>query len=152
IQYLKQAKELGDILIVGINNDGSIKRLKGSDRPINNLMDRMEVLSAQGCVDHVFSFGSVENDTPTPLIEIIKPDIFVKGGDYKDKIIPERTILEEYGAEIHFLPFVKNLSTSNIINKINHNSRLQIVKTGCKLTGIIVGIFFVCDWTIWEIL
>jgi len=130
IEYLNQAKKLGDILIVGINNDGSIKRLKGPERPINNLLDRIEVLSALGCVDHVFSFGDVNNDTPIDLIKIISPHIFVKGGDYKNKPIPEMKVLKECGSEIIFLPFVKNLSTSNIINKINQDAALKIVKTG----------------------
>jgi len=130
IEYLNQAKKLGDILIVGINNDGSIKRLKGPDRPINNLLDRIEVLSALGCVDHVFSFGNVADDTPINLIELVRPHIFVKGGDYKDKIIPETQVLKECGSKIQFLPFVKNLSTSNIINKINNRTNLKIVKTG----------------------
>jgi len=130
IEYLNQAKKLGDVLIVGINNDGSIKRLKGTERPINNLLDRIEVLSALGCVDHVFSFGSVGNDTPIDLIKTISPHIFVKGGDYKGKVIPEMKALKECGAEIQFLPFVKNLSTSNIINKINNGAAFKIVKTG----------------------
>lgn len=130
IEYLNQAKKLGDILIVGINNDGSIKRLKGPERPINNLLDRIEVLSALGCVDHVFSFGDVSNDTPIDLIKIISPHVFVKGGDYKNKPIPEMEILKECGSEIIFLPFVKNLSTSNIINKITQDAALKIVKTG----------------------
>lgn len=130
IEYLNQARQLGDVLIVGINNDDSIKRLKGTDRPINNLLDRMEVLAALGCVDHVYSFGEKHNDTPIELIKVIRPDVFVKGGDYKGKDIPELKILKEYGTEVHFLPFVKNLSTSNIISKINHGSNFKVSKTG----------------------
>ncbi len=130
IEYLNQARQLGDVLIVGINNDDSIKRLKGPERPINDLLDRMEVLSALGCVDHVYSFGEKHDDTPIELIKVIKPEVFVKGGDYKGKKIPELKILKEYGAEVHFLPFVKNLSTSNIISKINHGSILKVSKTG----------------------
>jgi len=129
IEYLNQAKKLGDVLIVGINTDASIKRLKGPERPINSLLDRIEVLSALSCVDHVFSFGSIADDTPINVIKLVKPAIFVKGGDYKDKVIPELKVLKECGAEIHFLPFVQNLSTSNIINKITNN-HLKIVKTG----------------------
>lgn len=130
IEYLNQARQLGDVLIVGINNDDSIKRLKGPERPINNLLDRMEVLAALGCVDHVYSFGEKHNDTPIELIKVIRPDVFVKGGDYKGRDIPELKILKEYGAEVHFLPFVKNLSTSNIISKINHGSKFKVSKTG----------------------
>lgn len=129
IEYLNQAKRLGDILIVGINNDGSIKRLKGQERPINSLVDRIEVLSALSCVDHVFSFGSIADDTPISMIKLVKPAVFVKGGDYKDKDIPELKVLKECGTDIQFLPFVQNMSTSNIINKITNN-HLKIVKTG----------------------
>jgi D-beta-D-heptose 7-phosphate kinase/D-beta-D-heptose 1-phosphate adenosyltransferase len=130
IEYLNQARQLGDVLIVGINTDESIKRLKGPERPINNLLDRMEVLAALGCVDHVYSFGEKHNDTPIELIKLIKPDVFVKGGDYKGKDIPELKILKEAGAEIQFLPFVKNLSTTDIISRINHGSNLKVSKTG----------------------
>ncbi|WP_368462549.1 adenylyltransferase/cytidyltransferase family protein [Cobetia amphilecti] len=84
MRYLAQAKAMGDRLVVGLNNDESISRLKGPERPINPLKERAMVLSALASVDWVIPFGSVEeNDTPAKLIEMVSPDILVKGGDYK---------------------------------------------------------------------
>lgn len=83
--YLKKAASLGDILVVGINDDDSVRRLKGGDRPLNKLEDRRIVLESLECVDHVIPFGE---DTPLKLIERVEPDVLVKGGDYQaDKIV-----------------------------------------------------------------
>ncbi|MDE6886749.1 MAG: D-glycero-beta-D-manno-heptose-7-phosphate kinase [Helicobacteraceae bacterium] len=111
IEYLKAAKKLGDILVVGINSDSSVKRLKGETRPINSQSDRENVLSAISYVDFVIIF---DEDTPLELIKQIKPDILVKGGDYKDKEVIGSNIV----SKVKILDYVPNKSTTNIINKI----------------------------------
>lgn len=117
VSYLNRAKDLGDILIVGVNSDESIKRLKGPERPINPLEDRMHVLAALSSVDYLIPF--VE-DTPVKVIEKVKPDIFVKGGDYTKKNLPEAPIVEKLGGEVVLLPFIQDKSTTNIIKKIQN--------------------------------
>jgi D-beta-D-heptose 7-phosphate kinase/D-beta-D-heptose 1-phosphate adenosyltransferase len=126
VNYLRQAREMGDLLIVGINNDQSIKRLKGKDRPINSLENRIEVISALECVDYVVPFGSLNDDTPVNLIKLIRPDVFVKGGDYKNKHLPEERLLKRIGCQIAFVAFVYNQSTTQIINKVQGRSHLKI--------------------------
>lgn len=120
VTYLHCARELGDVLIVGINNDESIKRIKGEGRPINSLEDRIEVLSGLSSVTHVIAFGDPHNDTPEPLIHIIKPHVFVKGGDYTKDKLPEAAAVEMYGGEIVFIPYVPDHSTTSIIHRITN--------------------------------
>ncbi len=115
VSYLNYAKALGDILIVGLNSDDSIRRLKGSSRPINTLEDRIEVLIGLGCVDHLIAF---EEDTPSNLIRIVRPDVFVKGGNYIKETLPEAPLVEQLGGEVRLLPFVENRSTTRIIERI----------------------------------
>jgi D-beta-D-heptose 7-phosphate kinase / D-beta-D-heptose 1-phosphate adenosyltransferase len=115
ITYLNQAKSHGDILVVAINSDESVQKLKGPDRPINNLEDRGEILSAMSCVDHIVPFYE---DTPNEVIKIIQPDIFVKGGDYTRETLPEATLVEELGGEVVILPYVEDHSTTGIIERI----------------------------------
>jgi D-beta-D-heptose 7-phosphate kinase / D-beta-D-heptose 1-phosphate adenosyltransferase len=115
ITYLSQSKSLGDILIVGLNSDGSVQRLKGAERPINNLEDRAQVLAALSCVDHVVPF---EEDTPSELIRLVRPDIFVKGGDYTRETLPEASLVEALGGEVYLMPYVSDRSTSGIIERI----------------------------------
>lgn len=115
ITYLAQAKDLGDILIIAINSDDSIKRLKGVDRPINKLEDRMFLLASLYFVDYVTFFNE---DTPVEIIKKIKPDIHVKGGDYDIKTLPEKSVIESYGGEIVILPFVDGYSTTKLIYKM----------------------------------
>jgi D-beta-D-heptose 7-phosphate kinase/D-beta-D-heptose 1-phosphate adenosyltransferase len=110
-KYLKKAKKLGDILIVGINSDDSIKRLKGNTRPINTLNARAEVMASIGCVDFIIPFSE---DTPYNLIKKIKPDIIAKGGDYKVTDI----IGNDIAKETVVIPFEEGFSTTNIINVI----------------------------------
>jgi D-beta-D-heptose 7-phosphate kinase / D-beta-D-heptose 1-phosphate adenosyltransferase len=124
VSYLQSAKKLGDVLIVGINDDGSIKRLKGAQRPINPLNDRLQVLAALTAVDHVISFGSELDDTPTPLIEIIQPDIFVKGGDYTKAQLPEAPTVEKHGGKVVIVPAVPDHSTSRIIQQIRQDKSI----------------------------
>jgi D-beta-D-heptose 7-phosphate kinase/D-beta-D-heptose 1-phosphate adenosyltransferase len=115
VTYLNQARDLGDLLIVGINSDESVKRLKGPERPVNMLEDRAYVLSALKSVDYVIPF---EEDTPLNLINLIMPDILVKGGDYTiDRIIGAQEVLAN-GGKVEIIPFVPGKSTSAIIDTI----------------------------------
>ncbi|ACN83173.1 D-glycero-beta-D-manno-heptose 1-phosphate adenylyltransferase [Brachyspira hyodysenteriae] len=112
VEYLQKARELGDLLILGLNSDDSVKRLKGNDRPINNEIDRAIVLAALECINYISIFNE---DTPLELIKIVKPDILVKGGDYKIEDVVGR----EYSKETVLIDFVDGYSTTNIIKKIN---------------------------------
>ena len=111
IKYLFDAKKLGDLLVVGLNSDSSVKRIKGSKRPINNLQDRFDVLSALNSVDFVIPF---DEDTPYDLIKKVNPDILVKGGDYKKEDIIGIDIVNE----VRIINFYEGISTSNIIDRI----------------------------------
>ena len=115
VQYLTEAKELGDILILGLNSDSSVKRLKGKDRPINNEQERAVVLSALYSISYIVIF---EDDTPYKLINHIKPDILVKGGDWKPEDIVGSDIVSSYNGEVKSLSFIEGKSTTDIINKL----------------------------------
>lgn len=115
LKYLNEAKRQGDILIVGVNSDSSVKKLKGETRPINNQFDRAEILGGLKAVDFTTIF---EEQTPIETLEIIKPNIHIKGGDYKKEDLPETKIVEKNGGEVRILSFVDGKSTTNIINKI----------------------------------
>ncbi|MHB1546326.1 MAG: D-glycero-beta-D-manno-heptose 1-phosphate adenylyltransferase [bacterium] len=115
VSYLNEAKSLGDVLIVGINSDESVKRLKGQDRPIICEKDRAYVLANIKPVDFVVIFGE---DTPYNLIKEINPDFLVKGGDYNGKDVVGRNIVEHSGGKVVLIDFVKGKSTSNIIEKV----------------------------------
>jgi D-beta-D-heptose 7-phosphate kinase / D-beta-D-heptose 1-phosphate adenosyltransferase len=115
--YLNRAKALGDILIVGLNSDDSVRRLKGPSRPINTLDDRAQVLAALSCVDHIVSFDS---DTPHELIRMIRPDVFVKGGDYTRQTLGEAGLVEEQGGRVEILPYLAEYSTTGVIEKIRN--------------------------------
>jgi D-beta-D-heptose 7-phosphate kinase/D-beta-D-heptose 1-phosphate adenosyltransferase len=115
ITYLSQAKALGDVLVVGVNSDAGIQRLKGPSRPINGQEDRVQVLAALSCIDHIIVF---DEDTPCALVEAVRPDVFVKGGDYTRDRLPEAAIVERHGGEVHILPFVAERSTTEIIERI----------------------------------
>lgn len=115
IRYLEQASKLGDLLVVGVNSDASVKRLKGKDRPINNENERAEILCALKFVDFVIIF---EQDTPYELIKNLQPDYLVKGGDYVVDEIVGKDIVENSGGKVIVLPFVDGKSTTSIINKI----------------------------------
>ena len=116
VKYLEKAKKLGDILIVGVNSDDSVSRLKGKNRPINRINDRCCVLASLKSVDYVIPFSE---DTPIELIRTIVPDILVKGGDYKDREV----IGEKIARELVLIDFEEGKSTSNIISKIQENDR-----------------------------
>lgn len=115
-RYLQAAAECGDILVVGVNSDDSVRRLKGPERPINGEQDRAEMLSAMGFIDYVAIFTE---DTPYNLIKKIQPDVLVKGGDYKPEEVVGRDIVEARGGKLVLIDFVDGKSTTNIINKIN---------------------------------
>ncbi|MFC3031443.1 bifunctional D-glycero-beta-D-manno-heptose-7-phosphate kinase/D-glycero-beta-D-manno-heptose 1-phosphate adenylyltransferase HldE [Pseudoalteromonas fenneropenaei] len=119
VRYLAQAKARGDRLVVGLNNDESIARLKGPERPVNPLNERAMVLSALASVDWVIPFGCVsENDTPAALIEKVKPDVLVKGGDYTVEQIAGAEFVLANGGTVEVLSFLDGCSTSNVIRKI----------------------------------
>lgn len=120
VTYLNRAKHLGDVLVVGLNSDESVQRLKGPDRPINSLDDRADVLAALSCVDHIVPFSE---DTPHELIKLILPDVFVKGGDYSVNTLPEAELVREIGGTINILPYVDDQSTSGIIERIKNQVR-----------------------------
>ncbi len=115
LTYLSQAKELGDILWIGLNSDSSVRKLKGETRPINPESDRALLLASLVFVDYVTIFPE---DTPLNLISKIKPDIHVKGGDYVAEKLPEYEIVQSYGGKIFILPFIEGKSTTSIIEKI----------------------------------
>ena len=116
VRYLQKAKESGDLLVLAMNTDASVKRLKGPERPINSENDRAEVLAALGCIDYVVMF---DEDTPETLLAQIKPDVHVKGGDYTEDTLPEAKVIIENGGRVEFIKFVEGKSTTKIIEKIN---------------------------------
>lgn len=118
IAYLNQAKSLGDVLIVGVNTDRSIARLKGPQRPINPLEDRVGVLSGLSAVDYIVAF---DEDTPCELVRAIRPDVFVKGGDYTLDTLPEASVVAECGGTVQILPYLDDRSTSKIIQRIQQH-------------------------------
>lgn len=117
VRYLKKAKSLGDVLVVGLNADASVRRLKGPPRPLNGEKDRAEVLAALESVDYVVLF---KESTPEHLIRTIRPDFLVKGGDWKKDQIVGSVFVESYGGRVRALPFVDGFSTTRLISKINH--------------------------------
>jgi len=115
IRYLSEAKSLGDILVIGINSDKSVKELKGPSRPINSLSDRALILSELRYVDYVVSF---EEQTPLELIKIIMPDILVKGGDYTVETVVGSSEVIHSGGQVKLLQFHNGYSSTNYIDKI----------------------------------
>ncbi|HVW37544.1 MAG TPA: D-glycero-beta-D-manno-heptose 1-phosphate adenylyltransferase, partial [Pirellulales bacterium] len=115
ITFLRRARALGDVLLVGVNSDESIRRLKGDSRPINCLEDRLRVLAALSCIDHLVAF---HEDSPQALIREIRPDVFVKGGDYTRDTLPEASLVEQLGGRVQILPYLADRSTTRIIERI----------------------------------
>ena len=114
-RYLQKARAMGDLLVIGMNTDASVKELKGPGRPVNHEKNRAEVLSALACVDFVVLFSE---PTPQDLIRAIKPDLLVKGGDWKVKDIAGAPFVASYGGKVKTIPFVKGFSTTGILKKI----------------------------------
>ena len=115
VGYLDSARRLGDRLVLAVNSDDSIRRLKGPGRPINSLERRMAVLAALEAVDYVVAF---DTDTPEPLLEKVRPDILVKGGDYSVDQVVGADIVKRHGGRVEVLDFVENISTTHIVQKI----------------------------------
>ena len=117
VEYLNQSKKLGDILVIGINSDASIKKIKGNDRPVNNEFDRAFILENLKCVDYVFIFDDINFQES---ILKIRPNIYTKAGDYTldNMNILEKNALVEVNSKIQFMPFIENFSTTKTINKI----------------------------------
>lgn len=114
-RYLNQAKRLGDVLIVALNSDSSVRQLKGPDRPVNNQTDRAAVIAALSCVDHVTVF---DTPTPIPLIELLEPDVYAKGGDYTPEMLAETGPVERYGGTVAILDYVPDHSTSAVLDRV----------------------------------
>ncbi|MCG9895217.1 MAG: D-glycero-beta-D-manno-heptose 1-phosphate adenylyltransferase [Fimbriimonadaceae bacterium] len=116
VTLLEAAREQGDMLIVGLNSDDSVRRLgKGPERPINPLADRMRVVGALRCVDGVLSF---EEDTPVELIRRLKPDVHVKGGDYRPEDLPETAVVEASGGRVVIIPLLEGRSTTSVVRRM----------------------------------
>ena len=116
VRYLQKSKSFGDVLIVMLNSDNSVKRLKGENRPLNNEHDRAEILCALSCVDYVVIF---DEDTPRDLLDIIKPNVHTKGGDYTLETLPEADVIIKNNIKLELITFVEGKSTTNLINKMN---------------------------------
>lgn len=120
IHCLDKARSLGDTLIVGLNSDKSIKKIKDKGRPILYEKERIKILSALEMVDYIVLFN---NRDPVDIIKKIKPDIHVKGGDYKLEDLKERKIIEKHNGKVVIIPLVKGSSTTDIINRIKNNKK-----------------------------
>ncbi len=116
VRYLEETKKFGDILIVALNSDKSVRALKGEGRPINNENDRAEVLNGLKSVDYVVLF---DEQSPAELLAEIKPDVHTKGADYTVETLPEAKIILENGGRLEFIQFVPGKSTTSTIAKIN---------------------------------
>lgn len=116
VRYLTQARSLGDCLVLGLNTDASVRRLKGETRPVNRELDRAEVVGALAAVDYVVLF---DEPTAEALVEKVRPAVYAKGGDYTRETLPEAKIVERYGGEVHFIGLVPGCSTTKIIERIN---------------------------------
>lgn len=115
VRYLRQARSLGDILVIGLNSDASVRKLKGAERPVTRERDRAEVLGALSCVDHLVLFSDA---TPERLIRAIRPNFLVKGGDWKKKDIVGSGFVESYGGKVRSLPYIRGFSTTGLLEKI----------------------------------
>ena len=122
VRYLAAAKQLGDILVVGLNSDASVRSLKGAGRPVNPAGDRAEVLAGLRAVDHVVVFSE---STAEELVRQLRPDIYVKGGDYSLGNLPEADIVASYGGRTVLIPLVEGRSTSNVIKKMQQQEGMS---------------------------
>ncbi len=115
VQYLQKARRLGDLLVLGINSDQSVQRLKGPKRPLIGESERAHILAALDCIDYVCIF---DEDTPLELIQAVRPHILVKGGDYSPEGVVGKDLVESYGGRVEIIEFVAGKSTTNIIDKV----------------------------------
>lgn len=118
IRSLQKAKSLGDILVVGLNSNESVKKIKGKNRPIYNQYERAEILAALGCVDIVTIFNE---ETAEDFLEILKPNIYVKGDEYNIDNLPEAEVVKKYGGKLIKVPMIVGFSTTNTIEKLKKN-------------------------------
>jgi len=121
VRYLTKAKSFGDVLVLGLNTDASVRENKGPTRPINSELDRAEVVGALKSVDVVVLFGE---KTAEAIIAKVRPDVYVKGGDYTLDTLPEAKIVQSYGGRVEFAPIVEGKSTTNVIEKIQQESSI----------------------------
>ena len=119
VRYLQATKAFADVMIVCLNSDVSVKKIKGPDRPINNENDRAEILCALECVDYVVLF---DESSPVDLLCEIKPDVYTKGADYTIETLPEAKPVMQNGGRVEFISFVEGKSTTNVITKIEKHS------------------------------
>ena len=118
VQYLQSARQLGDLLIVGVNSDDSVRRLgKGANRPVHTLADRISVLEALRVVDGAVEF---QEDTPEALISHLRPEVHVKGGDYTEAQLPEARIVRAYGGDVVIMPTLPGRSTTAALQKLRN--------------------------------
>ena len=115
VRYLEKARSFGDCLVLGLNTDASVRGNKGPSRPINSELDRAEVVGALKSVDYVVLFGEKTAET---IIAKVRPDVYVKGGDYTLETLPEAKIVQSYGGRVEFIQMVAGRSTTNVIEKI----------------------------------
>lgn len=120
VSYLEQARALGDLLVVALNTDESVRRLgKGPERPLNHLADRARLIGALRCVDFVVSFAE---DDPTHILAQIRPDIHVKGGDYDPETMPETPTVRAYGGKVVILPLLEGRSTTRLVQAMRSDA------------------------------
>jgi rfaE bifunctional protein nucleotidyltransferase chain/domain len=115
VDYLSMARKMGDVLVIGLNSDSSVRKIKGKGRPVNSQLDRARVLSALEPVDYISIFGE---STPEKLIKRLRPDILVKGGDWKLDNIVGGKFVRSCGGKVRRIPFVKGYSTTSVLKKI----------------------------------
>ncbi len=118
VRYLQKTKTFADVLIVALNSDISVKKIKGPDRPVNNENDRAEILCALSCVDYVVLF---DESSPEKLLVEIKPDVHTKGADYTVETLPEAKAIIANGGRIEFISFVEGKSTTAVIEKMRNS-------------------------------
>lgn len=116
VTYLAEARAMGDLLVVGLNSDASVRRLKGPSRPINDEKARAMVLASLQCVDYVIIF---DEDTPLDLIKAVKPNVLVKGGDYTIDTIVGASFVQQHGGIVRTIPLVEGYSTTDTVQKLN---------------------------------
>ena len=119
LAQLRAARTHGDILVVGVNSDAGVRRLKGPGRPVNPLDDRLAVLRALTGVDHLVVF---DEDTPAELMRLLRPDVYVKGGDYTEAMLPEAAVVREMGGEVRFVEYVRDHSTTALLGRIRQGT------------------------------
>ena len=115
VKYLQQARQLGDLLVLGLNSDTSIRRLKGEKRPLLEETERAQILAALDCIDYLVVF---DEDTPLELLEVVRPNVLVKGGDYRAEEVVGKELVESYGGKVELIQFVEGKSTTGIIDTV----------------------------------